>query len=1009
MVGWLAEWFDIGEPVEAEIDRLRSLALRDELTGLANRRAFLERMQEVLADAVAGGPVFSLVLLDLDGLKDINDTFDYLAGDRALQEFAAALAAAVRAQDLVARIGGDEFAVVARHASAEGATALLARLRQLAQGMTRTLKPHSPPVVLSAAIGHAVWRPQCATVEAMFAMAESELAAAKASPPPLQQAAGAFRPRGRRTLGEELRSLLAMARQVTTADDLTTLLRRATEQAAALVGAQGGAIALVSEDGIVRITEIFRNGGWTAHTSERPLGAGVLGRTAATGTPELHNVVTPDLVHDWTMTEQLGIRSVITVPLRDQQGATFGVLALANKRGGQGFREADTGLAQAFADLAAAAIENARSVAALEEAHAALRSANGHLRALAEHAADAILRTDLRGAILDANAMAETMLRYDRAILKRMRVTDFIAQPEQASLSRLRRRLRRGGHLHLALRLRRGDQTTFHAEVSVSLIDGEVLLIVRDVEDRLAAEAEIRRRNEELEARNEVAAILTGSQTVPAALNDVLPIVVRAVEADGALVMLAGDDGRLRMVAGLAVPRDIAAELRNPTPDLDRYLAGIVAAGRTPVIVNDVTDTPVPLLEATRASPVRSIAVLPLLAHDRTVGLLAAGSLRRHAFDEERVARLRALADQIAIWLDGRRLLEEATLLAQDARFLADLGEALNETRDEAEILRRLARGLAAKLGGGVIVVTRDPGDGRWRPAATAHADPRFGPALATLTRSWSWTADDAPAELVQSPNRAILLRLDGEDLADAPWVRRCRSLGVHAALVALMAAGEEILGVIIAGNHGQHPPLTSRHLALTQEVAQHAAVAVANARAFRDAEQSRLFLRAIMDQAGEAMLICDAEHGRIVDANAAAERLTGRNRDALIGCAFAELVGPRDRWLWQRLLIGSGNTAARSQHHAVVRVRRASGGVTVQLRATRVATPNGAVVAAVLRGINADHGSRQRADRRRSTTEGTPIATATSAGMAVASRTGTPGRPSPARRTPSPRPMSSP
>src|SRR5215207_1978652 len=52
-----------------EIERLRGLALHDELTGLANRRAFLERLQDVFAVARAGGPSFTLTLLDLDGLK----------------------------------------------------------------------------------------------------------------------------------------------------------------------------------------------------------------------------------------------------------------------------------------------------------------------------------------------------------------------------------------------------------------------------------------------------------------------------------------------------------------------------------------------------------------------------------------------------------------------------------------------------------------------------------------------------------------------------------------------------------------------------------------------------------------------------------------------------------------------------------------------------------------------------------------------------------------------------
>lgn len=81
--------------------------MRDELTGLANRRAFLERLGDEIARSRRHGAAFSLVLLDLDGLKDLNDTFGHQAGDGALRAFGRALADAVRAEDLVARIGGD--------------------------------------------------------------------------------------------------------------------------------------------------------------------------------------------------------------------------------------------------------------------------------------------------------------------------------------------------------------------------------------------------------------------------------------------------------------------------------------------------------------------------------------------------------------------------------------------------------------------------------------------------------------------------------------------------------------------------------------------------------------------------------------------------------------------------------------------------------------------------------------------------------------------------------------
>jgi diguanylate cyclase (GGDEF)-like protein len=90
---------------------LRLMVGTDELTGLSQRRPFLERIEEQLTGSSPGRRVLSIAVLDIDEFKKFNDAFGHLAGDRALQLLAERLRSAVRGTDLVARFGGEEFVV----------------------------------------------------------------------------------------------------------------------------------------------------------------------------------------------------------------------------------------------------------------------------------------------------------------------------------------------------------------------------------------------------------------------------------------------------------------------------------------------------------------------------------------------------------------------------------------------------------------------------------------------------------------------------------------------------------------------------------------------------------------------------------------------------------------------------------------------------------------------------------------------------------------------------------
>ena len=107
----------------------RQLARTDELTGLANSRAFAERAEQELLRARRYGRALSLLYIDLDGFKAINDKMGHAAGDVVLQRTAAALLEGLRRTDVVARLGGDEFVVLLPETGTESADIVIRKVQ----------------------------------------------------------------------------------------------------------------------------------------------------------------------------------------------------------------------------------------------------------------------------------------------------------------------------------------------------------------------------------------------------------------------------------------------------------------------------------------------------------------------------------------------------------------------------------------------------------------------------------------------------------------------------------------------------------------------------------------------------------------------------------------------------------------------------------------------------------------------------------------------------------------
>ncbi|MFE8886231.1 GGDEF domain-containing protein [Pseudarthrobacter enclensis] len=120
---------------EQQTRALRVVATRDDLTGLLNRKAFLDLAAEQLADRAITGASGALILADLDHFKAVNDTYGHAAGDTALRRFADSCTATVRTTDLVGRYGGEEFVLLMPGASAERAELVAGEIsRRLADG-----------------------------------------------------------------------------------------------------------------------------------------------------------------------------------------------------------------------------------------------------------------------------------------------------------------------------------------------------------------------------------------------------------------------------------------------------------------------------------------------------------------------------------------------------------------------------------------------------------------------------------------------------------------------------------------------------------------------------------------------------------------------------------------------------------------------------------------------------------------------------------------------------------
>ncbi len=166
-----------GQDIELQYhETLFRMAMIDGPTGIHNKRYFMETLEREISQARRYGSPLSLLMLDIDHFKTVNDCFGHLAGDYVLWELAQLMTRRIRAEDTVARYGGEEFCMVLPHTERDGALALAENLRQTIDHYPFVFM--NQQISVTGSVGLAQWQPSMSRMQLIEA-ADAMLYAAK--------------------------------------------------------------------------------------------------------------------------------------------------------------------------------------------------------------------------------------------------------------------------------------------------------------------------------------------------------------------------------------------------------------------------------------------------------------------------------------------------------------------------------------------------------------------------------------------------------------------------------------------------------------------------------------------------------------------------------------------------------------------------------------------------------------------------------------------------------------
>jgi diguanylate cyclase (GGDEF)-like protein len=168
----------ITDELKKTLVEVEKLAQTDSLTGVLNRRSFLKVAEQEFQRACRYKTTFSILLLDIDHFKKINDTYGHLAGDRALITFTSVVSSVLRNVDVIGRYGGEEFVVLMPQTDALQALTVANRICSLVAEIS--ILTVTNPLKMTVSIGLAVYQPDDTTIEDLLNRSDDALYRAKA-------------------------------------------------------------------------------------------------------------------------------------------------------------------------------------------------------------------------------------------------------------------------------------------------------------------------------------------------------------------------------------------------------------------------------------------------------------------------------------------------------------------------------------------------------------------------------------------------------------------------------------------------------------------------------------------------------------------------------------------------------------------------------------------------------------------------------------------------------------